>query len=91
MIDKKKIGAARYRNTKKGFKLERFAVLKKYRNKGVGKLLVRYIEQKIGCNKKIYLHAQEPVVGFYSTVGYQKVGEKFFEAGIPHWKMIKIW
>ena len=91
LVDKKKIGAARYRKTKTGFKLERFAVLKRYRNKGVGKLLVRFMEQQIGCNKKIYLHAQETVVGFYSAVGYQKVGDKFSEAGIPHWKMIKIW
>ena len=90
-IDEKKVGAARYRNTKMGFKLERFAVLKKYRNKGVGKLLVQFIEQKIGCDKTIYLHAQDPVVGFYSSVGYQKVGDKFLEAGIAHWKMIKIW
>ncbi len=91
LIDDKNVGSARFRKTKMGFKLERFAVLEQYRDRSIGKLLVQFIEKKIGRDKKIYLHAQEPVVGFYSTVGYHKVGDKFLEAGISHWKMIKKW
>ena len=40
-------------------------------------------------HKNIYLHAQEPVVDFYHSLGFKKVEDKFHEAGIPHWKMIK--
>ena len=38
---------------------------------------------------EIYLHAQESVVEFYTPLGFKKIGERFFEADIPHWKMIK--
>ena len=82
------VGTARYRSTKRGLKLERFAVLKDYRGLGVGKALLSYAINALGREKKIYLNAQEQVVGFYGKLGFKKIGVRFFEADVPHFKMI---
>ena len=82
------VGTARYRLTNIGIKLERFAVLKSYRNLGIGKELVLYILNSIKDKKLIYLHAQESVIDFYSKLGFKRIGSQFFEAEIPHQKMI---
>ena len=83
------VGTARYRETELGIKLERFAVLSEYRNLGIGKQLVQFMVNSLDINKNIYLHAQESVVDFYLLLGFEKVDDRFYEAGIPHWKMIK--
>ena len=82
------VGTARYRFTDIGIKLERFAVLKSYRNFGIGKELVLYILNSIKDKKLIYLHAQESVIDFYSKLGFKRIGSQFFEAEILHQKMI---
>ena len=82
------VGTARYRLTDFGIKLERFAVLKSYRNLGVGKKLALYILNSIKNDNLIYLHAQETVINFYSKLGFKRSGSQFFEAEIPHQKMI---
>ena len=82
------VGTARCRLTDFGIKLERFAVLKSYRNLGVGKQLALYILNSIKNEKLIYLHAQETVISFYSKLGFKRIGSQFFEAEIPHQKMI---
>ena len=84
----KSIGTARYRFTDQGVKLERFAVLKSFRNLGVGKKLVDYIINMVRNEKFIYLHAQESVIEFYFKLGFKKIGSPFFEAEIPHQKMM---
>ena len=89
ILDEDYVGTARYRETPHGIKLERFAVLKEHRFCGVGKALVKFIFNNFDQHKNIYLHAQEPVVDFYNSLGFKKVEDKFHEAGIPHWKMIK--
>ena len=87
-IDGKPIGTARFRKTDSGIKLERFAVLKDYRNFGVGKALVLFILNHLKNEKTIYLNAQESVTGFYEKLGFSPVGDKFYEAEIPHRKMV---
>ena len=82
------VGTARFRFTDFGIKLERFAVLKSYRNLGIGKELVFFILNSIKDKKLIYLHAQESVIGFYSKLGFKRIGSQFFEAEILHQKMI---
>jgi|TARA_B110000438_G_C15814594_1_gene651348 predicted GNAT family N-acyltransferase len=83
------IGTARYRATSKGMKLERFAVIKQYRGYGVGKALVLFILEELKMEESIYLHAQESVIKFYTKLGFKIVGDRFFEADIPHIKLIK--
>jgi len=86
----KPVGTARWRSTESGIKLERFAVLKPFRNKNVGASLVKFIVQQAGSEDDIYLFAQEQVVGFYEKYNFEVFGERFYEAGMPHFKMILI-
>ena len=64
-------------------------MLRFYRNLGIGKALVKFMHSTLHSDDEIYLHAQESVVEFYTPLGFKKIGERFFEADIPHWKMIK--
>ena len=47
-----------------------------------------YIINTIRNEKFIYLHAQESVIDFYFKLGFKKIGSPFFEAEIPHQKMM---
>ena len=72
-----------------GAKTGRMAVLKSYRGRGVGTIL---LERAIAASKRkrarsIYLHAQASAIGFYDTAGFRAVGPIFDEAGIRHRKM----
>ena len=89
ILDEKYVGTARYRETSIGIKLERFAVLKEHRGLGVGKALVDFMLDNLDKDLDIYLHAQEAVVDFYRLLGFKKVDNRFYEAEIPHWKMVK--
>jgi predicted GNAT family N-acyltransferase len=81
-------GAARWRITGSGIKLERFAVLPEYRGKGVGAHLVKAVLKDIpATNRKIYLNAQLSALSFYASFGFKPVGDHFEEAGIMHQQM----
>ena len=83
------LATARYRKTENGIKMERFAVLKSKRGKGYGiKILKKMILDLSHSKLTKYLHAQVQVVKFYEKVGFKKIGEKFDEVGIMHYKMI---
>jgi predicted GNAT family N-acyltransferase len=86
----KAIGTARIVMRRGAAKVGRMAVLKSYRRKSAGaKLLNRAIAtaKKSGA-RKIYLHAQVAVIGFYERLGFRSVGPVFDEAGIPHRRMV---
>ncbi|MEX0968504.1 MAG: GNAT family N-acetyltransferase [Bacteroidia bacterium] len=84
-IDDMPAGTARWRETGSKVKLERFAVLKEYRGKGIGKALVNAVVSDAGrLNKPVYLHAQLPVIKFYEKHGFKAEGKIFEEAGILH-------
>ena len=88
-VDGKSVGTARWRFTEQGaIKLERFAVLDAYRSIGIGSALVRFILREIDNDSPVYLNAQESVISFYEQFGFKSVGRIFFEANIPHQKMI---
>ena len=82
------IGTARYRSTEFGMKLERFAVLKEYRGLGVGKSLVSFLVKTLKSEKNLYLNSQKEVTGFYKKLGFKIRGDVFYEAKIPHYKMV---
>jgi predicted GNAT family N-acyltransferase len=87
-LGEKPIAAARWRETGKGIKLERFAVLPEFRNRGIGEIILRAVlEDVVTREKPIYLHAQLKAVSFYERNGFEKVGEQFTEAGIEHYLM----
>jgi predicted GNAT family N-acyltransferase len=82
-------GACRWRRTDKGYKLERFAVLKEYRGNGVGQALVKNVLSDLPADAKyVYLHAQLSAIGLYEKFGFEKSGNQFEEAGIQHYKML---
>lgn len=81
-------GAARWRETANGFKLERFAVLADFRGMGVGRELVTAVLNDLpNTTKQIYLNAQLAAIPFYLSFGFVEVGEIFEEAGIMHRQM----
>jgi len=87
----KPVGAARWRVTDKGIKLERFAVKDSARGQGVGQQLVKAVledirEQK-GKGQYLYLHAQLKAVGLYEKFDFKKEGDIFSECDILHYKM----
>jgi len=68
----------------------RMAILKDYRNKQIGKKMLKYLielafEKSI---KKIELSAQEHAVEFYKKQGFSVCSEMYLDAGIPHYNMI---
>jgi predicted GNAT family N-acyltransferase len=86
----KAVGTARVVMRRGSAKIGRMAVLKSYRRKGVGKRLLKRAVQMARQSgaKKIYLHAQVAVIGFYENLNFRCVGPVFDEAGIPHRKMV---
>ncbi len=92
-INNNPAGAARWRYTDKGIKLERFAVLKEYRGSGIGSALVEKVLHDIRQNpeskgKTIYLHSQLEAIPLYRKYGFRKQGDLFEESGIMHYEMI---
>jgi predicted GNAT family N-acyltransferase len=84
----KALATARWRETDKGIKLERFAVLPEYRNRGFGALILKeVIKDVIPLEKTVYLHSQLRAVPFYERNGFIKEGPVFFEAGMGHYFM----
>lgn len=89
-VDGAPAGASRWRQTDKGYKLERFAVLKTFRNNGVGQALVQAVLDDLPKNAGyVYLHAQVDAVTLYERFNFVKTGPEFEEAGIRHYKMVK--
>ncbi|AHF98553.1 acetyltransferase [Halostagnicola larsenii XH-48] len=88
----KPIGAARLREPEGGVgKVERVAVLESHRESGVGRALMDALEAKAASAglETLKLHAQTRAAGFYRGLGYERYGEAFEEAGIPHVAMKK--
>lgn len=87
-------GAARWRYTDSGIKLERFAVLESFRGKGVGSALVEAVLKDIesdadNTGKLLYLHAQISAMPLYEKFGFVRRGELFLECDIEHYSMIR--
>ncbi len=88
-VNNEPAGAARWRKTGNGYKLERFAVLKKFRGFGVGQELVKAVLADLPADANhIYLHAQVQAVALYQKFKFKKLGDEFEEAGIRHYKMV---
>ncbi|MCB0806569.1 MAG: GNAT family N-acetyltransferase [Bacteroidales bacterium] len=86
--NEKPVATARWRETDNGIKLERFALLKEYRNRGLGTVLLKEVIADIkSFNKTIYLHSQVKAVNYYKRSGFVEVGAHFWEASIEHVKM----
>lgn len=67
------------------------AVLKEYREKHAGKLVVEKLMERTAelDAGDIYIHAQTHAVSFYEKFGFVAYGDTFLEANIEHISMIK--
>ena len=87
------IGTIRYRQTgDREFKLERFAILEEYRDKGYGKEAFLYLVNKLEEDYNpctIWFNAQYQLLDYYKKLGFTEMGDTFIEANIKHIKMIK--
>ncbi|RCK79380.1 MAG: GNAT family acetyltransferase YjcF [Candidatus Ozemobacter sibiricus] len=64
----------------------RVAVLPAWRGQGLGRALMAAVLAiaRAAGHVEVFLHAQEQVIPFYTRLGFQAEGDRFFEAGIPH-------
>ncbi len=69
----------------------RVAVDRVLRGGQIGRTVMQALEDaaKARGDRRIVLHAQRSAMPFYARLGYQRVGEPFEEAGIPHQEMVK--
>lgn len=85
-------GAARWRRTDEGIKLERFCVLPAFRGRGLAGELIRAVMADVTAvaepGEQIYLHAQTTVIPLYEAAGFRKVGNEFLECNIRHQTMV---
>lgn len=70
----------------------RMAVLKPWRNQGVGSAILTALIKYAATNKmqNVYLHAQTTAIPFYEKHGFTLCSDEFMDAGIPHKTMQKI-
>lgn len=93
--ENKPIATCRYFLNKEGTVcfVGRIAVLKEFRQKSYGAVMLREAEQQIKNTgvKEIRLAAQVRVKGFYEKSGYSAMGKEFLEEHCPHIWMYKSW
>ncbi|WP_059104792.1 GNAT family N-acetyltransferase [Shouchella shacheensis] len=85
------VGTGRIRYVENVGKLERICICKAYRAKGIGKVIVKGLED-VARQKGVAaakLHGQQHAEGFYHRLGYKTASEVFIEDGIPHLLMKK--
>lgn len=72
-------------------KMRQVAVREDQRGKGLGSLMVQFSEffSMDHGFELMSLHAREVAEKFYIDQNYEKVGDRFEEVGIPHYKFIK--
>ncbi len=70
-------------------KFERLAVLKEQRGLGLGRGMLEYVLSCIAASgrRRVMIHAQSHLCGFYREFGFMAQGEEFVEAGIKHYYM----
>lgn len=90
LADNEPCGASRWRKTEQGYKLERFAVLKPFRGKGVGSALITAVLNDLPADANyVYLNSQLEAINVYKKFGFVTEGNQFEEAGIQHFKMVR--
>ena len=70
-------------------KLERMAVLRSFRRRGIGRRIISFLNEELRNRqiKQVVLHAQYSAIVFYKSCGFEESGLPFWEAAIKHIKM----
>lgn len=76
---------------RKAYLIGRLAVVKDYRGKALGALMIAKAEELIKADggKAIELHSQEQAMGFYEKQDYSVCSEMEYEEHCPHYWMRK--
>ncbi|WKA56762.1 GNAT family N-acetyltransferase [Planococcus shixiaomingii] len=85
------VGTGRVRFMEETGKLERICILEPYRKFGLGKVIIKTLEEiaeERGASQ-VKLHGQTQAEGFYKKLGYRNSSNPFMEDGIPHVLMVK--
>ncbi|QGQ45389.1 GNAT family N-acetyltransferase [Metabacillus sediminilitoris] len=85
------VGTGRVRIVDSVGKLERICILEAYRKFGLGKTIIKKLEE-IAAEKgvsRVKLHGQTQAEGFYNKLGYLTSSDVFIEEDIPHVLMVK--
>ena len=84
--DEKAIGCARAFVIENHMQLGRMAVLKEYRNKGIGGTLIEkaVITAKLNQLSAINISAQCHAIDFYKKFGFEVISDIYLDADIPH-------
>ncbi|MDM5295093.1 GNAT family N-acetyltransferase [Peribacillus simplex] len=85
------VGTGRLRVVDGLGKLERICILEPYRKFGLGKIIIKTLEEiaKEMELSLVKLHSQTQAEGFYKKLGYQTSSDVFMEDGGPHLLMKK--
>ena len=89
--NEKPVGTGRLRVVDGLGKLERICILQPYRKFGLGKVILKTLEEiaKEQGITQVKLHGQTQAEGFYKKLGYRTSSDVFMEDGGPHLLMIK--
>jgi predicted GNAT family N-acyltransferase len=89
--NEKPVGTGRLRVVDGLGKLERICILEPYRKFGLGKIILKTLEEiaKEQGITQVKLHGQTQAEGFYKKLGYRTSSDVFMEDGGPHLLMIK--
>jgi len=91
-IDKTPFGTGRLFKEQETWFVGRICVLKEYRDNRIGKLIIEKLLEK-SCELgacEVHIHAQTHAMVFYKKLGFRAYGNTFFEAGIEHISMLKV-
>lgn len=89
--EERPVGTGRIRFIEGVGKLERICILKPYRKLGLGKIIIKALEEiaKEQGASEVKLHGQTQAEGFYKKLGYRTSSDVFMEDEIPHVLMRK--
>jgi predicted GNAT family N-acyltransferase len=89
--NEKPVGTGRLRVVDGLGKLERICILEPYRKFGLGKIILKTLEEiaKEQGVTQVKLHGQTQAEGFYKKLGYRTSSDVFMEDGGRHLLMIK--
>ncbi|MFJ7365883.1 GNAT family N-acetyltransferase [Peribacillus frigoritolerans] len=89
--NEKPVGTGRLRVVDGLGKLERICILEPYRKFGLGKIILKTLEEiaKEQGITQVKLHGQTQAEGFYKKLDYRTSSDVFMEDGGPHLLMIK--